>query len=275
MKAGVAQSSVLGPLLLLVYMNDIVDNISSCISLFADDTSLYRTMVTDNDYLILNRDLQTISDWGKRWLVTFNASKTKYMLFSKSGGTANIIPLTFNCMVLEKIHSHKHLGIIFSDDLSWKNHIDGIIIKCSKRLNILKRIQRSVPRLCLENIYLYMIRPIIDYGDTVYDNMTVSLSQDLENIQRQAALACTGGYRHTDHSKLLEELGWDPLSTRRKCHRLFMFFKILNNLTPPYMKSILPDRVIDVAGYNLRNKNNFINPKYDKVTTRFSSKVCQ
>jgi hypothetical protein len=65
-----------------------------------------------------------------------------------------------------------------------------------------------------------MIRPIIEYGNIIYDNINISQSQQLEQIQRRAALICTGAYRHTEHRILLEELGWNTLKERRKQHRL-------------------------------------------------------
>ncbi len=83
-KAGVPQGSILGPLLFLVYINDIVHNIGANIRLFADDTSLF--LVVENPDVAartLNYDLNTISNWAKKWLVTFNPNKTESILFSK------------------------------------------------------------------------------------------------------------------------------------------------------------------------------------------------
>ena len=262
--AGVPQGSVLGPLLFLIYVNDIVDDISSNISLFADDTSLYRTITSSDDIDILNSDLNTISKWGKKWLVNFNARKTLYMLFSKRKKPLLDFDLLFENVVLEREVSHKHLGICFDSNLTWNSHINNIIEKTSSRLNIMKRIQRKVPRVCLENIYEHMILPIIEYGDVIYDNLTKKQSNDLEQVQRQAALACSGGYRHTKYESLLIEIGWAPLHARRKCHRLNMLYKIVNDLTPPYVKCIFPDMVFERPVYNLRSRNNLNIPKYNK-----------
>ena len=128
----------------------------------------------------------------------------------------------------------------------------------------MKLIQRQIPRICLEYIYEYMILPIIEYADVIYDNLPNRLVKDLELLQRQAALWCTGGYKHTKHVELLKELGWEQLSLRRKCHRLFIMYKIINNNTPLYLKRLIPDTVVDHTGYNLRSANNFTIPIYVK-----------
>ena len=82
--AGVPQGSILGPLLFIIYIDDIIENIESNIFLFADDTSLLES-ITDPllSFAKLNRDLSKLNEWAKQWLVTFNPLKTKYIIFSK------------------------------------------------------------------------------------------------------------------------------------------------------------------------------------------------
>ena len=108
-KAGVPQGSRLGPLLFIIYINDILHDLESDGLLFADDTCL--TAVDKDPCLTtekLNRDLQKISDWSNIWKVTFNASKTKDMIFSKKV-LNNSTPIMFNNIVVDRVASHKHL----------------------------------------------------------------------------------------------------------------------------------------------------------------------
>ena len=106
----------MGPLLFLIYMNDI----QSDILIFADDTSLF---VSGSDpaetSVILNKDLQKISSWAEQWKVKFNTSKTKSMIFSNKL-LNNSPPLIFNDCYIELVNEHKHLGLYLSSSLDWK-----------------------------------------------------------------------------------------------------------------------------------------------------------
>jgi hypothetical protein len=111
-----------------------------------------------------------------------------------------------------------------------------------------------------------MIRPILEYAAVIFDGSADTHLDRLEAVQRQAALSCTGAYRHTSHEKLLEELGWPPLSTRRKQHRMNLMFKIQNNLSPPYLRDICPPLTRDRTIYELRTGMNITTPLPKTVT---------
>ena len=123
-KAGVPQGSILGPLLFLIYINDIVSGINCAIKLFADDTTLY--IVVENALIasqILNNDLNKISVWATQWLVDFNPSKTECLLFSNKRIPATHPPLYMDGQSIKNVESHKHLGIHFSNNGHWDLHI--------------------------------------------------------------------------------------------------------------------------------------------------------
>jgi hypothetical protein len=93
--AGVPQGSVIGPLLFVIYVNDVKHNILSSIKLFADDTALIKEINNPvNDFRELNNDLETLNSWSKQWLITFNADKTKYLIFSINLTNLPILPLS-------------------------------------------------------------------------------------------------------------------------------------------------------------------------------------
>ena len=130
LSAGVPQGSVLGPLLFIIFINDIVDDITCDIRLFADDTSL-SIAVEDPKCAakLLNEDLEKIHNWARKWLVSFNPAKTKTMTFSNKRVKVIHPPLEFGSTTLEQVTSHKHLGFVLSEDCKWKRHVDSI---CSK-----------------------------------------------------------------------------------------------------------------------------------------------
>ena len=113
-KAGVLQGSILGPLLFLIYINDIVVDIHSSISLFADDTSLY--IIVDNPQQaanLLNADLAKIRLWASRWLVYFHPSKSESMTLSRKQNKPLHPPLNMAQLNINEVTSQKHLGLIF------------------------------------------------------------------------------------------------------------------------------------------------------------------
>lgn len=99
-----------------------------------------------------------------------------------------------------------------------------------------------------------MIRPILEYGGVIIDNLADNLIDKLESTQRSAALACTGAYRHTDKDKLIKEVGWEPLQIRRKYQRLVLFYKIKKGLTPTYLSNLVNLRELDDNRRRLRNE---------------------
>ena len=122
--AGVPQGSILGPLLFLIYIDDIIDDIEIDILLFADDTSLLETI--SNPLLSfekINRDLTKLYLWSNQWLVTFNPTKTAYIIFSKKLVKQNYPDLYLNGEKLKQVLTHKQLGVTFNSAMTFDNHI--------------------------------------------------------------------------------------------------------------------------------------------------------
>ncbi|KAK3085741.1 hypothetical protein FSP39_008065 [Pinctada imbricata] len=172
-KAGVPQGSILGPVLFLIYINDIVKEINTNIRLFADDTSLY-IIVDDplHSAEILNSDLEKIHHWSRQWLVDFNPNKTESLLISNKQHSPFHPALYMNDTVIKEVEHHKHLGITFTSDLSWDTHIDSIAKKASKKLHILRKLRFVLDRLSLQKIYFSFIRPVLEYADIIWDGCT-------------------------------------------------------------------------------------------------------
>jgi len=119
---GVPQGSVLGPLLFLIYVNDIATNIKASISLFADYTTLfYLDKCPVHLHSVLTQDLCTLHRWCELWNVTFNPPKIAVMTMSKYKN--DYPPLLFNNTHLSETDTHKHLGLLFHHSLSWHTHI--------------------------------------------------------------------------------------------------------------------------------------------------------
>ena len=230
--SGVPQGSILGPLLFLIYFNDIVDDVKNHIFLFADDTTIVSINSTwENVQFSLNEDLKKIEKWSSDWLTSFNPSKTEFMLISNKPLHNCLFELKLNDNILSKVQTHKHLGLIFNSELTWKDHIIYTCKRVSKRLGLLYKFKKKLNRGTLSKLYLCWIRPIIEYCSVCYDNLSIYDINQLEKLQRRAAVMCTGALSRTETVKILADLGWPLLSSRRKHSKLILMYKIINRLT--------------------------------------------
>jgi hypothetical protein len=204
-------------------------------------------------YAKINRDLDRLSTWANKWLVTCNAKKTVYIMISRKTNPGPRPILKLDGVRIKEVLTHKHLGLTFNQTLTWSDHIGNLSMKAAKCVGLLRRICRDVPRECLEILYKSMIRPLLEYGDVIFDGSSDTNVKRLEDVQCQAALTCTGAYKHTKHTVLLDELGWPPLALRRKHHRMSIMFKIQKGLIPQYLIMACPPLTRDRTIYNLHS----------------------
>ena len=253
-RAGVPQGSILGPLLFLMYINDIVEDIDSTIRLFADDTSLY--IIVDEPVHAahtLNLDLVKISCWAKQWLVTFNPDKSEAILFSRKYNKPYHPPVLMDQTQINEVMSHKHLGIILTNDCNWHEHIEHIKAKAWNRINVMRKLKFKLDRKSLQTMYFSFIRPVLEYADVIWNNCTQYESNELEKIQNEAARIVTGATKLVSINSLLSETGWETLSSRRNKHKLTLLYKMQNDLSPEYLCSLVPPTVGSTSSYPLRN----------------------
>ena len=184
LKSGVPQGSILGPLLFLLYINDIVENINSSIRLFADDTSLY--IIVDDPIEAasqLNSDIEKVHEWATKWLVTYNPTKSESIIFSRKRNKPLHPPIVMDQKQINEVSSHKHLGVFLSNDCTWHEHMEYIKSKAWKRINIMRKLKFILDRRSLQTIYLTFIRPLLEYANVVWDNCTLYEVNELEKIQ--------------------------------------------------------------------------------------------
>ena len=111
----------------------------------------------------------------------------------------------------------------------------------------MKGLKFRINRAALDNLYKALIRPILEYADVLWDNCSLSECDLIESIQYESARVVTGAMKSTSRSRLLEELSWEDMKTRRSMHKLVLYYKIVNNLTPNYLSDLLPQTVLDSA----------------------------
>ena len=243
--AGVPQGSILGPLLFLVYINDLPNELKANAKLFADDTSLFTIVKEKNESgNILNNDLQSISRWAYKWKMLFNPDPKKpvqEVLFSRKKQIQNHPIISLNNIQVERSSHQKHLGLILDEKLNFKEHVNSAISKVNKGISVLKKLRHNLPRKSLITIYKSFLRPLVDYGDIIYDQPNnESFCEKLESIQYNAALAITGAIQGTSRDKIYAELGLESLKARRRYKRLSCMFKIMNKQAPNYLINLIP-----------------------------------
>ena len=194
--AGVPQGSILGPHLFL-FSHDLPNELKSNAKLFADDTSLFTTVKDENESAnILNNDLSLISKWAFIWKMLFNPDPSKpvqEVLFSRKKKAQSHPIISLNNIQVEKSSNQKHLGLILDEKLNFKQHIDSAISKINKGIAVIKKLRYNLPRKSLITIYKAFLRPLIDYGDIIYDQpQNESFCEKLESVQYKVALAIMG-----------------------------------------------------------------------------------
>ena len=218
-EAGVPQGSVLGPILFLVYINDITDNLKAGVSLFADDNMLY--VISDNpaeNYNILKADLELMENWAEQWLVSFSPKKTKDMSLSLRGSVIPD-PLSFGGQQIQSVSEQKHLGVTLQSNLMWKSHVENICAGSNTRLNILKRFSKDFSRKTLETLYFSYILPAMEYCDILFDNCTAEEAALMDSVHYRAAKIVSGAIHRTPSKVVFLELGWKSLQNRRQDHK--------------------------------------------------------
>ena len=130
---------------------------------------------------------------------------------------------------------------MLSSDLTWSQHTDCQLAKCNKLLGSLQRFKYRWSRKALETCYLSFIRPIIEYGNILYDNCSMEVSKKIDSMQATAARLVLGVKRGTSLTAMYHELGWEKLSDRRKVYKLTKLYCVVNNMAPHYLTELFND----------------------------------
>ena len=242
--SGVPQGSVLGPLLFIIYIDDVTSKISpsSTISLFADDIALYRCIRSPADYTVLQSDITAITmSIEIDGHLKLHDEKCCCMFISRKRTHSATPPLLYirASSPIHQVDSVKYLGVILTSDLTWTKHITLICSKVRKLTGMLyRRFFHCDPQLMLR-LYKAFIRPHFEYAPQVWDPHLVKNIQLLEKSQKFALRVCTRNWSAT-YAELLDSTNVPSLSERRKIAKLCQLYKLVYKLTdcqnPPVAK---------------------------------------
>ena len=238
--SGVPQGTVLGPLIFLLYINDITDNLHSEIRLFADDCILYNVVKTTADCEKLQKDIDLLAEWGNKWQMQFNAKKCYVM---NMGNKRKKMKYDYNLhgRPLATVEHHQYLGVFLSHKLKWDHHYNHTTKKASQVLGMLRRNLKGCNRATKSTAYLALVRPHLEYATCVCAPYETKYINQLEMVQRRAArFVCNNYTQQASVTNMMSELGWDSLEHRRQATRLTLMKQIQEgasaiptSLTPP------------------------------------------
>ena len=157
-----------------------------------------------------------ISEWTDKWLVTMNPVKSRNVVCSLKRNKQDHPPLLLDTKVVKDVECHTHLGLTLQSNMSRRNHKVKMYKKASKRLNMLKFVKYKVDRSTSTCLYKTLIRPLIEYGDVIWNNCHNRDSALLDNVRYEATGVVTGAIKGTSSARFHNELAWEPLCARRE-----------------------------------------------------------
>ena len=252
---GIPQGSNLGPLLFLIYINDLPNCLHYATPrMFADDTSLSYAADSPSELeSVINSELESLKTWLITNKLSLNLAKTEFMTVGsrqRITDTHDNMAIKLDGSEINKVETVKSLGVHIDKHLSWSVHIEKITKKIASAIGALKRIRPFITTKMAVQVYQALIEPHFDYCCSVWDNFGETLSNKLQKLQNRAVRVITRSPYDASASPLLDSLHLDNLSLRRKKIKAKMMFKILKGDAPDYLQNLFSARG---TGYNLRN----------------------
>ena len=262
--SGVPQGSLIGPILFLIYINDINSDLSldTFLPLYADDAKLYRIISNHIDCDILNVDLSSVSSWSDTWGMSFNLKKCKQLRTTKKRNpVCATYQLGHNDLSLSK--EEKDLGIAMTHNLSWREHVMSKINTANRMLGLIKRTcgKRPIQKVFL-TLYIHLVRPHLEYACEVWSPHQAYLVDILEGVQRRATKVIV---KNKTYGERLKELKLLSLASRRKYFDLIFLYKCRINLYDINLSDYLEPA--GNASYNFRNAKCSYKIKYARTNT--------
>ena len=254
--SGVPQGSILGPLLFVLFINDMPSVAKHAnVALFADDSKCYKNISNTSDCKLLQTDLDALHNWSLTWDLNFHPSKCQVITMSR-----RINPVQFaykmNGITLEKIDAIKDLGVDVSARLDWSNHVKHVVKKSNRKMGMIMRsVGFNAPVKVTKTLYTALVRDDLEYSSCLWSGTSKQNVQLIEGVQRRATKFIMH-YPDMDYKERLTSLDLLPLSSRRELNDLNFFYRCK-----------LGQYDLDVNKYVVFNSDN----QQNRPTTRLSS----
>ena len=261
---GIPQGSVLGPILFLLFINDIAQSLKTCTcNMFADDVVIYTSHKNiDELTILLQNDVHSIHRWYTQNNLKVNAEKTKIMLLSTR--KAYNLNIYMDGTKMEQVHNFKYLGVEIDEHLTWDIHVKRLTRLISMKLFSLRNMSQYLDVKSLKLMYNTIILPCIDYSCTVWGNCSRQNKELLLRLQKRAARIITSNYDYENvrGDDLIKLMKWQSFDERRNYFLAVLMYKSVHGIAPTHLCNAI-EMVCDRHNLNTRaaDKTNVILPK--------------
>ena len=278
--SGIPQGSILGPVLFLIFINDLPDCISSFSDIFADDTKAFNTC---NNSDILQEDLAALQEWSDMWQLFFNCSKCKCLHFGKNNPHRQYyFPTKDGNKNIPVSSEEKDLGVVFDTTLKFDLHIEAMIKKANSMIGLIKRNFSYIDIFIFLHLYKALIRPHLEYGQIIWSPQYVRQSKLIENVQRRATKLIPN-LKDLPYEERLRRLNLPTLKYRRLRGDMINVYKILND-NKSGNKHLLPlnnstynirghDRKLEKNRFNCKLRQNFFSIRVTNLWNSLSNEI--
>ena len=261
---GIPQGSILGPLLFILYINDLPKYVTNVkVSMYADDTAIYFSSKNVNDVVNrINCDLENIDNWLACNKLSLNVDKTHFMIIGTPQRLANLHDVDLNVHIkgarIQRANHCKHLGVEIDDKLIWNEQIDKVRKKVLTGLYFMKKAANFIPKQYQSMLYNCIIAPYFNYCNVVWGRCNKTLCNKLQVLQNRAAKIITGVSRYGSSTEALNVLNWKNLEEKLSVSEAVVMYKIVNNQAPSYLSNRFSKRE---TCYNTRHKHDLFMQK--------------
>ena len=264
---GVPQGSCLGPLLFLLFINDMPYSLTKVkVNVYADDTSLtYSDVKLDNVTQVINSELEELKEWLQGNKLSLNIDKTTSMIIGTKRKLTdengeNLLPnFTLDGETIQHKNATKYLGVQIDNQLKWKDHISQVSSKVVRAIGYIKYARKFLPRETLRMLYLGLVEPHFRYCCSVWGSCGTVLRQKIEKLQNRAVRIITFSPYNAKTSPLLKHLKLPSIQDMIQQETVGMVYKAISNQAPEYL-SVLFNRVSVMTGRTIRNANINLRP---------------
>ena len=247
--SGIPQGSVIGPILFVIFINDMPDAVKhNFCKLFADDCKLYGK-VLPAEVNMVQTYLTLLEEWSRVWQLPFNAKKCKAMHFGNKNPNHTY---TLNGQQLDSITSEKDLGVMVDNELKFHVHTAAVTKKANQMLGVIKRTYKTRDAITISTLYKSMVRPHLEYGNAIWGPCYMGDLKKVESVQRRATKLIPH-LHDLPYEDRLRALDLPSMEYRRKRGDMIQCYKIMNGLVRMEVNELFtPIPSTSTRGHNQR-----------------------